>query len=138
MRARQTPRVGKDDSTEFLPIHSLIRGEDAASKFAHHILVSVGPGLDQTVGDLVGIQHAAAKFAKNRGDRGLSGGDSARQAHAQHQGLAATAPGAFIGAACARLRRAAFTVLLISKAMVSGPTPPGTGVIAPATSATPG
>lgn len=34
------------------------------------------------------------------------------------------------------LRRAACSVFLISIAMVIGPTPPGTGVIAPATAAT--
>src|SRR5208282_4607371 len=38
--------------------------------------------------------------------------------------------------ACPRRSFAALTVLLISMAMVSGPTPPGTGVMAPATSAT--
>ena len=69
---------------------------------------------------------------------------------AKHQGLAATAPvlpnivspivsfGVFKAFTRPRLRRAAFTVLLISMAIVRGPTPPGTGVIAPATSATPG
>ena len=54
--------------------------------------------------------------------------------------VAAAAPIKLLDVAClcARRRRAAFTVLLISMAIVSGPTPPGTGVIAPATSATPG
>ena len=42
----------------------------------------------------VGVKHVAAEFAKNRGDCSFSGGDSARQSNAQHQGLAATAPGA--------------------------------------------
>src|ERR1700735_3780758 len=39
---------------------------------------------------------------------------------------------------CARRRVSARTVLLINMAIVSGPTPPGDGVIAPATSATSG
>src|SRR2546423_143669 len=38
----------------------------------------------------------------------------------------------------ARRRRAAFTVLLMSMVMVMGPTPPGTGVSAPAVLTAPG
>src|SRR5260370_32154095 len=137
VQARQARGVGKHDGTELLPVHAAIRREDSASKLTHHIIVGRGAGLNEAVRDFVGIEHVAPEFTKNRGDCGLSGGDSARQAYAQHQGLAATAPGTTIGTACARRRRAAFTVLLISRSIVSTPTPPGTRVIAPATSATP-
>src|SRR5882762_3892628 len=138
VQARQARRVGKHNGAELLPVHTSIRREDSASKFTHNFVVCCSTGLNQAVRDFVGVKHVAPEFAKNRGDCGLSCSDSARQAYAQHQGLAATAPGTTIGTACARRRRAAFTVLRISMAMVSGPTPPGTGVIAPATSATPG
>ncbi len=112
--------------------------ENVAAKFAHHIIVCGAAGLDHLVRDLVGFEHVAAEFAKHRGHRAFAGGDSAGQADAQHQGLAARRAARVPCERDPRRRRAAFTVLLISMAMVSGPTPPGTGVIAPATSATSG
>src|SRR5260370_26364525 len=137
VQARQARGVGKHDGTELLPVHAAIRREDSASKLTHHIIVGRGAGLNEAVRDFVGIEHVAPEFTKNRGDCGLSGGDSARQAYAQHQGLAATAPGTTIGTACARRRRAPFTVLLISMAIVHRPTPPAPRALSPATSAPP-
>jgi hypothetical protein len=51
------------------------------------------------VRDFVGVKHVAAEFAKNSGDCSFSGGDSAGQSNAQHQGFAATAPGTLNDAA---------------------------------------
>ena len=76
----------------------------------------------------------AIAVAQHRGHGGFARSDPAGEADAQHQGC----DDAAAGARAPRRMRAAFTVLLISMAMVSGPTPPGTGVYAPATSTTSG
>ncbi len=142
VQTREALWISEHDGAKLRPVDEIIRREDAASKFANHCVVSFASGLDHPVRDLVRFEDVAAEFAKHRDHRGLPSGDPSGQADAQHQGLAAATPAlratASVGIAPALRRPAAFTVLLISMAIVSGPTPPGTGVIAPATSATAG
>src|SRR4029077_5634641 len=106
-------------------------------EFPHNIVVSGLARRDQGVRHFVGVEHVAAEFGHHGSDSAFPTADAARQADAKHQrpeaGLAAVAP-----AVCARLSRAALMVLLMSMAIVSGPTPPGTGVMAPAISAASG
>src|SRR5712692_1235618 len=130
---RQAREVGEDNRCQFRAVHAAVGRQYPAAKFPHHVLEGRAARLDESVGNLIGFKDVTAEFAQHPRDSGLSCPDPARQPHAQHQGWTATAL-----LICARRSRAAFTVLLISMAMVSGPTPPGTGVIAPATSATSG
>jgi hypothetical protein len=98
-------------------------------------------GRHQSVGNLIGTDDVAAKFAHHGGYGALATTDPAGQANAEHHWLEAgwleagrleTGRAAVTPAGWARLSRAALIVLLMSMAMVSGPTPPGTGVMAPA------
>ena len=82
----------------------------------------------------VGVENLTIPIAQQGRHRRLPRGDPAGESDAQHQGWDLTAA----GARAPRRSLAALTVLLISMAMVSGPTPPGTGVYAPATSTTSG
>src|ERR1700677_519469 len=82
------------------------------------------------------LQHHAAGVAKHGYRRGLSGGDAASHSNVQHH--TSTAREALLPRPLLRRWRAAATVLLISIAIVRGPTPPGTGVNAPAVRTTSG
>src|SRR5262249_6472928 len=73
------------------------------------------------VSEFVGIDAGNATFPQFANDVALAGGDTASQGDPQHQ---------------PSRRRAAVTVFFSSIAIVNGPTPPGTGVRAPATSST--
>ena len=94
----------------------------------HHLLVDRSPRLHELVRNFVGLNDVRAQggkhFAHNRLTR--------RQCRRSDQPSARQA----CSAARAGMREplrilAALTVFAISMAMVSGPTPPGTGVIAP-------
>jgi len=78
-------------------------------------------GIDHLVGNGVEVQRSQSGRGEPAQDVRLPAGDSAGEADPQD----------------AR-RPAAFTVFFMSIAIVSGPTPPGTGVSAPATSRTDG
>src|SRR5262249_58880174 len=90
------------------------------------------------------IDHRKSQFVQHSRDRALSARNAPGQAEPQHRRVH-RAPVAEFTACVAlesdpelaprppRLNRAAFTVLLISIVIVIGPTPPGTGVSAPAT-----
>src|SRR5215471_21592545 len=80
-------------------------------------------GAIKVVGNFVGVDDTGAEIRKHFCHYRFSAGQSAGESYPQHLQNP-------------RLRRHAFTVFTISMAMVNGPTPPGTGVIAPATSAT--
>src|SRR6266568_2975402 len=90
---------------------------------------------DQSMGQGIGVEDGEAYFAEHGGDGALSAGNSARESESEHffsdyRAMALDWVKENLGDA--RRRRAAFTVLHMSMAMVIGPTPPGTGVSAPA------
>ena len=80
----------------------------------------------------VGVEYETAASAQYPRNGAFSAADASGYSDAQHQlrAVAGIAPAG--NAFRPRRMAAAFTVLLISMAMVSGPTPPGTGVYAPA------
>src|SRR5262249_25410294 len=104
-------------------INRAVRAQNLPAKGFHQLLVDRLAGAVELVHNLVGVNHFSAQVREYSGDRGFAAGHAAGQAHAQHRYL--------------RPRRMvqAFTVLAMSMAIVNGPTPPGTGVMAPATSA---
>src|SRR6266852_568284 len=139
--------VGEDDRGELGAVNAAVGGAHLATKLFEDLVVSGLAGLNQAARERVGIEYAAAELAHHCGHGALAAGNPSGEADVQHQRLATfsaavratgrDAPPARLVAFPLR-RRAALTVLLISMAMVSGPTPPGTGVIAPATPATSG
>ena len=82
-------------------------------------IAGVAAGLSMP--QLIRVDQQASVTGQGLADKRFSTGDAARQPNLQHT------PGR---------RSAEATVLTISIAMVSGPTPPGTGVYAPARSTT--
>ena len=100
--------------------------ENSLAEFRDHFVVGGLAGLEHFVAQRIDFQNLAIEIAQHAGHGGFSGCDSAGQADAQHQRSLLHA--AATGAREPRRMRAAFTVLLMSIAIVSGPTPPGTGV----------
>src|SRR5207244_13446892 len=88
---------------------------------AHARLVSRLARRVEVRDDVVGVDRERAEGRERPRHRRLPAGQAAGEANSQDH---------------ARLRRAAATVFFISMAIVIGPTPPGTGVIHPATSRT--
>ena len=99
---------------------------------ADHVLVGGPAGRDHLVGHRVEVERPESGRGQMSPHARLAAGDAAGEADPQHRASAAGRGGA--AAACS----AEDTVLLMSMAMVSGPTPPGTGVSAPARSRTEG
>ena len=91
--------------------------------------------LDQLVREGVCIKHSKPHFTEHGGNGAFAASDAAGEAKSKHylpdyRARAVHCVAENLGEA--RRRRAAFTVLLMSIVMVMGPTPPGTGVSAPA------
>ena len=120
-------------------IDALIRTQNRASKFEDDILVRGLAGLLELTRESISIENETAEIAHHRGNGAFAATDSAGQADAEHQDPAGDAADCELcEAEAARRIRAASTVLCMSMAMVRGPTPPGTGVMAPATLAASG
>src|SRR5260370_31380635 len=136
VEASKFSRVGEDDGGELCAIDAIAAIQNGRAKFADHFFVRGLAGLDEGVREGIGVEYGEAHFAQHDRDRGLTTGDAPGEAEAKHT-LGRLPP--TVGCAVATLdeilprrRRAAFTVLLMSMVMVMGPTPPGTGVSAPA------
>ena len=84
------------------------------------------------MGHAVSLENVTAELAHLCGDDALAAADSAREPDAKHQWTAPAASGRDDGA------RAFLAPCSPRMAMVKGPTPPGTGVKAPATWTTSG
>src|ERR1039458_9938822 len=95
--------------------------QDLAPKFPDPLSVCLSARLERRVSQLIRLDQEATVPRQRLAHEGLAASQPSREAHFQH------GPGR---------RSAAATVFAISMAMVSGPTPPGTGVYAPAVSAT--
>src|ERR1035441_1528156 len=103
------------------PLDSPLSVQDLAPKFPHHLRVCFSARIERRVSQLIRLNQEATARRQRLAHEGLAASQSPREANLQH------IPGR---------RSAAATVLAISMAMVSGPTPPGTGVYAPPISAT--
>ena len=127
----QALRIGEDDARQTRTVNVSVRGDNLGTELTAYFIVSGLPGQHRSVGNLIGTDYVATKFAHHGCNRALAAADSTGQADAEHHLLEAGRTAA-MPAVWPRLSRAALIVLLISMAMVSGPTPPGTGVMAPA------
>ncbi len=134
---REFCMVGENDRAEFFAVNGTVGAKNVLSEFINDGLVRGLTALDELMAERVRVENVKAEFAELRCDPTFAAGDSSGEAESFHK---------FIGranseirhyrvaptAARERRRRAALTVLLMSMVMVMGPTPPGTGVRAPA------
>src|SRR4029077_5091223 len=109
--------------------------QNGFSEYAHDFMMRGIAGFDERVRYRIGVEDGKAHFTQHGADRAFAAGDAASDPKTEHERfyLAVTLDCGCFAADAPRRRRAAFTVLLISMVMVMGPTPPGTGVRAPAT-----
>ena len=144
--------VREDDAAKTGAVDGALRGQDLLAERLGHGLVRRRAYFDETVSDLVGVEDGGAQGGEDARDGRLARGDSTGQTDPQDERLAAPGhgrrrrperqrgPGRKVGvlghrATGRRRRRAARRVLRSRQAMVSGPTPPGTGVSQAARSA---
>ena len=121
VQPRACLRIGEDELAQPLAVHAAVGGQDLAAEGPHHVGMGRPPGGHHIVGDAVEVERGQARLRQAAQDVGLAAGDSAREADPQDEHP-----------------RAAFTVFFMRRAIVKGPTPPGTGVRAEATSRTEG
>ncbi len=135
VQAVELGAVGKNNVRELDPVDAPACVGDDRSELAQDLIVRGLAPFDQSMGQGIGVEDGEAYFAEHGGDGALSAGNSARESESEHffsdyRAMALDWVKENLGDA--RRRRAAFTVLHMSMAMVIGPTPPGTGVSAPA------
>jgi hypothetical protein len=76
VEASEFGRVGEDNGGEFCAIYASVVGEDRGAEFANDFVVSGLAGLDEFVGEGIGVEDVEAQFAKHGGDGGFSCGDA--------------------------------------------------------------
>src|SRR5579885_3489837 len=116
IQAGQSFRVIENNSGEFAPVESAVRAENAGTELAQRRLKSRASGGQSFMPEFVGPNQVTPEGCQSVADEALTAGQASRESDLQHT---------------PRRRSADSTVLAISIAMVSGPTPPGTGVYAP-------
>src|SRR6185437_14758253 len=107
---------------ERVAVERAVGVEDAGAEALDNLREDRLAGLHHGAAHLVGGENDRTMRREHLGDGGLAAAEFSGETDAQHQAREML-----------RRRRAALTVLDISIAMVSAPTPPGTGVYAPAT-----
>ena len=132
--------VGEDEGAESGAVDAAPGIRDGGAEFTNHVVVGSLAGFDQSVGKSIGVEDGEAHFAEHGGHGAFAAGDAAGEAKSEHAADYRTEADECEGEGFAEARRsrAALTVLLISMVMVMGPTPPGTGVSAPAVCTAPG
>src|ERR1019366_6217909 len=121
IQAGQTLRVGENAGRQGAAVDGSVGGQNLATEFLYHGLVSLSAGRHHRMADFIRLDQQATVTGQRLADKRFSAGDAARQPNLQHT---------------PKRRSAEATVLTMSMAMVRGPTPPGTGVYAPAHSTT--
>src|ERR1019366_7297149 len=121
IQAGQTLRVSEDARRQGAAVDGGVGGQNLATEFLYHGLVSLSAGRHHRMADFIRLNQQATAGGQRLANKRLSAGETARQPNFQHT---------------PKRRSAEATVLTMSMAMVRGPTPPGTGVYAPAHSTT--
>ncbi len=136
--AVQVPNTTASESQlcELAPIDASVGAENPRAEMLHNVFVDLGSRRHQLVSDPICLNNPRPELAKNVSDRAFAASEATGQAYAKQDDPCCSGDAEV--SAAPRRRRAALMVFAISMAMVSGPTPPGTGVRAPATSATAG
>src|SRR5215469_5464954 len=110
-------RLVENKRSQLAPIDALFRRENASAEFADYRVIGLPIGQQHLMTELVGFNEMTAEIGQCMSHETLAAGQTSGEPYPEHT---------CCSAAC--------TVLLISIAMVSGPTPPGTGVYALASS----
>ena len=126
--------IGENECGKFRAIDAALGVGDGGTKFAEDFVVGGLTRLDELVGERVCVKNRKAHIAEHDGNGAFAAGDSAGESESQHfsDHRAVAVDGVAENSGATRRNRAAFMVLLMSMVMVIGPTPPGTGVRAPA------
>src|ERR1700726_249422 len=108
--------------------------QNGFSEYAHDFMMCGIAGFNERVRYGIGVEDGKAHLTQHGADGAFAAGDAASDPKTEHERfyLAVTLDCGCFAADSPQRRRAAFTVLLMSMVMVMGPTPPGTGVSAPA------
>ena len=117
--------VGEGDASQRAAIQLSIGEHNSFAKVSNDVLVNGVTGLHQFTPDGVRLQHVRSKHSEDLRHGGLSASQAAGETNAQHDGYFFSC---FFSEEMPRLSFAAVTVFCISIAIVSAPTPPGTGV----------
>src|SRR5262245_51632571 len=112
--------IGEHDRSELGAVHRAVGGQNVRAEPIHNRQRRLGAGGRDAVGQGVGVEAGDAAAAQHVQHVALAGRDPASQCDPKHRSSAAR------------------SVFFSNIAIVRGPTPPGTGVRAPATSATSG
>jgi hypothetical protein len=78
--------IGKDDGAEFGAVHAAILGKHRLAEFVDDFVVGWLAGLDQFVGQGVGVEDREAHVAQHGGDGAFAAGDSTGESESQHDG----------------------------------------------------
>src|SRR5207249_5544293 len=144
VQARARAGIDEDEIAEPFPVDGPVGAEDRRAERAHHVVVGGAAGRHHVAGDGVEVQRLEARRGEPAQDVRLPTGDAAGEAHPQDARPSLRSRGMnprsllSQGGYSPPRTPAARTVFFMSIAIVSGPTPPGTGVSAPATSRTDG
>lgn len=103
--------VVKNLSRQTAPFYGAIRRQDFLAKLENNSVIGFAAGFLHLTTQFVGVNDPASEFRQDSRDECLTAGQSAGEPYAEH-------------ACCS----ASPTVFDISMAIVSGPTPPGTGL----------
>ena len=125
-------RVSKNNCAQFRTIDLAVGIENFLAEFGDDFIVGKLALLQKLVAERIGFEDRTIEIAQNGGHGGFTRCDSAGEADFKHGEKFSRSHGRGGTVREPRRKRAARTVLLMSMAMVSGPTPPGTGVNAPA------
>src|SRR5690242_15069128 len=122
----QTVGLIEDFGRQALPVDGAVRVQNASPELPDHIRIGLAAGKKHFVAELIGLDQVTPQCRQSLADKSLAAGQTSGQTNFQHTAASRTP-----------MRRSADPmVLTMSIAMVSGPTPPGTGVYAPARPAT--
>ncbi len=121
-------RIAEDASGDLGVVHATPLVQHLGAEEGAHRRGAFAPRAVELRHQTVGVDHLESRLAQPGRHRRLAAGEPAGEADAESAGAHDA------GSPCRR--RAAFRVLARTMATVSGPTPPGTGVIAAALGAT--
>src|SRR5262249_28409104 len=134
VQLREFWRIVENDCAKFFSVDEFVFAENFFAEFANHFFISRQSRFDEPVANKIGFKDMKTQFAQLICDPSLAAGYSSGEAKSPHKrtGPKTRHYSAALAADFSRRSRAALTVFDMSMVMVIGPTPPGTGVSAPA------
>src|ERR1700719_4208489 len=84
VEAVESGAIGKDDGAELCPVDAAVRGDHGLAEFLEDFAVGWLAGLDEPVGQGVGIEDREAHFAEHGGAGAFAAGDAAGESESEH------------------------------------------------------